>query len=180
VKQLFVCEICHQANIHHEGTYIVNGTNAITRHLTTKHGIAYDNYGNRIYLPVERPLSSSAWKKPGKGTARKDVQRERPFDTDGFLRATVDWSIKQDITYRQLTSEDTRDMLSYDRDYIDPAVWKSPCTLSKMIISQYYERIPCIRDLLLTAKSKIHLSWDIWSSTNGFSLLGIVSHFLGY
>jgi len=37
---------------------------------------------------------------------------------------------------------------------------------------------PQVRELLVTSKSRINLSFDVWTSSNDLSLLGVVAHFI--
>jgi hypothetical protein len=69
-------------------------------------------------------------------------------------------------------------MLTYDRQAIQVVLSKAPNSLKKWIQRSYERRQLDIKSLLLLSKSKIHLSCDIWTSTNGLSLLGIVAHFV--
>jgi len=50
--------------------------------------------------------------------------------------------------------------------------------LSNWIKALFKQQHISIKDLLLTALSKIHLSCDIWTSINGILLLGIVAYFI--
>jgi hypothetical protein len=50
--------------------------------------------------------------------------------------------------------------------------------LSNWIKNAFTYRTVNIKDLLATALSKINISCDIWTSTNGLSLLGVVAYFI--
>ncbi|TKA67460.1 hypothetical protein B0A49_09354 [Cryomyces minteri] len=69
-------------------------------------------------------------------------------------------------------------MLAYDRPQLKAALPRSHTTLSVWIKQAYADRHIEVKEKLLLAKSKLHISCDIWSSSNGFSLLGVVAHFL--
>ena len=174
-RHVWLCKICHEHKKYDQGFYILNGYDSVRNHLAREHRIAWDNDGKRIEV-IKDPMQSKL--AMGKATNRTTVENA-PFDTKGYLRATLDWAIKQDLTYRQVTSQDTRDILSFDRPQIDSTLWQSHTTLSKYIIEAYKLRFVDISNLLQNAVSKIHLSCDIWTSTSGLSLLGIVTHFLG-
>ena len=49
-----------------------------------------------------------------------------------------------------------------------------------MIIHAYQNAKPQIKQILFTAKSKITLSFDCWTSDAGMPLLGICAHFIDY
>jgi hypothetical protein len=169
-QRYWVCEKCHLERQYHTGTYIVSGYNSIKNHLSTVHKLCFDENKQQVD-------SSKSQIRGGYATSRTTVTR-MPFDTDAFQRAVLDWSIKQDLTYRQVTSQDTRDLLTFDRPELNSALWESHTTLSAHIKQAYEDRFQDIGSILRSAKSRIHISCDVWTSTNGLSLLGIVAHFL--
>jgi hypothetical protein len=175
-KKVWLCKLCHLNEHYHQGVYLINGYESIFRHLRNAHQIFYNEKKKRVKLKNSQTrLGGRSW-----AQATSFVQAERrPFDVDGFLRATVDWSILEDLSYRQVTSKHTRNYLAFDRDQMDIALWKSHTTLSDHIQKAYNERLVDIKKLLWLAKSKIHISCDIWQSGNDHSLLAVVAHFLG-
>ena len=84
----------------------------------------------------------------------------------------------QDITFRQATSTYTPALLTFDRPYIQECLASSHTSLNSWIKSAFERRSLNIKDLLIVSQSKIHLSCDIWTSTNGMSLLGVVGHLI--
>jgi hypothetical protein len=46
------------------------------------------------------------------------------------------------------------------------------------VISTYHERIRDVKEALLKARSRINLSFDVWSSLNHLSLLSIVAYWI--
>lgn len=102
------------------------------------------------------------------------------FDDAGFFRAYPDWVIKQNISYRSATHEDTRRIFARTRSGLEKLMYKSHTSLSNFIVDAYDRRHLEIRDVLLTTKSQITISCDAWTSTNNLSLLGVVAHFVGW
>lgn len=95
-----------------------------------------------------------------------------------FSKAYLDWILKQNISYRSASSEDTRRMFTLVRPGIEKAMYTSHGSLSRLVVSAYKNRQLEIKDRLLIAKSRITVSCDVWTSTNHLSLLGIVAHFI--
>ena len=115
---------------------------------------------------------------PWDGLAIKPQQQEDFFNDTRFSSSFPDWILRRNITYWQATHEDTRAIFGQTREGIDKLLYKSASSLSELIVRTYEQRQVNIRQLLLTAKSKIHISCDIWTSTNHLSLLGVVAHFI--
>jgi len=66
----------------------------------------------------------------------------------------------------------------FDRPEFETVLWKNHISLSTAIEQAYHHRHIDIKELLQTARSKVYLSDDIWTSDYGLSLLGVVSHFI--
>lgn len=171
-KRLFLCKRCHQARQHHSSTFIVNGTAHIFAHLLRSHHIDSDG----IEQTHEAPTRRSPW------DSQPCQQGLRVLDDDfngkSFSLAYPDWVLKQNISYNSATSDDTISLFTKARPGIEVAMYKSHYSLSSVIQKAYKQRQLEIKDLLLTSKSQITISCDIWTSDNNMSLLGVVAHFL--
>jgi hypothetical protein len=168
-QRFWLCERCHLESKYHTGFFVVNGYNSIFNHLGKIHDLWFEKG-----RPIEVSRSQSS---TGMPTTRDTVSNSY-FDSDGFLRAIVDWTVIQDLTYRQVTSQDTRNIITFDRPELAVAVWEDHKTLSKHVRKSYEDRFTEIAHLLKSARTRIHVSCDIWTSTNGLSLLGTVAHFV--
>jgi hypothetical protein len=96
---------------YHTGFFVVNGYNSIFNHLEKTPDLWFEKG-----RPIEVSRSQSS---TGMPTTRDTVSNSY-FDSDGFLRAIVDWTVIQDLTYHQVTSQDTRNLGTLSRS-IDPS-----------------------------------------------------------
>ena len=177
VKDLWCCELCHNKNLFGDCLYSMSGYNAIYQHLKRNHGIYHDEKRKLQVLPLNQ--SSIIDFSRDDINNQSDPLPHNRFDVDIFQKAFIDWAIKQNTSYRSGTSEDMRDIICFGCDWLEKSVWKSLFTLSKYIEEAYRNRYQDIKEVLNESKSKIHLSCDIWTSTNHMSLLGVIGHFLG-
>lgn len=177
VKRLWCCEICHNKNLFNDCLYSMSGYNAIYQHLKRNHGIYRDEKG-KLQVLISNQSSIADFSRDNINNQSDSLPQHR-FDIDIFQKAFIDWAIKQNASYRSGTSDDTRDIICFGRDWLEKSVWKSPSTLSKYIEEAYRNRCYDIKEILCGSQSKIHLSCDVWKSTNNMSLLGVVAHFLG-
>jgi hypothetical protein len=62
----------------------------------------------------------------------------------------------------------------------DVLVWlpKSHNIIRRWLLNQYDIQRVTIKRLLDTARSKIHISFDLWSSPNHLAIFGIIAHFI--
>jgi hypothetical protein len=57
-------------------------------------------------------------------------------------------------------------------------IYTSGKSVRSFIIKEFQRRRMRVIDELHSARSKIHLSFDLWSSPNALSLCGVVAHYL--
>ena len=173
IQRFFLCRRCHQRSPQ-SGLFIINGNDHIRRHLEKRHRQFKD--GEHV-LPARLANPFVAATVAGDSTSFVDPICTRIDEAD-YQKKLVDWAICQDLTFRQVTHKDTRNLLAYQRPQLLSALPSSHGTLVEYIKQSHQQRRDQLQDLLLSAQSRIHISFDIWMSTNGLSLLGVVSHFL--
>ena len=103
---------------------------------------------------------------------------QQPINERDYQRQLIDWAISQDLTFRLVTHAETRSSLAYTEPQLLKIIPNSHSTLADHIRQAYQQRREQLRDILHSAQSNIHISFDICTSTTGLSLVGIVGHFL--
>ena len=86
--------------------------------------------------------------------------------------------ITEITAFRQVTHEETHTLLAYQRPQLLRILPSSHSTLVDYIKQAFQQHQEQLRDILHSAQSNIYLIFDIWTLTNGLSMLGIVGHFL--
>jgi hypothetical protein len=174
--RLWLCKICHTTAQYHCGIYpSVGGTN-VKHHLRIKHRIEWDENGQLVIALAPKNTQKSL--DFGITTTRTTIQ-VTPFNNIEFSQVIVDLAIEQDFTFRQASSLALRKAISYGRSELISSMISTPTTFSKYIKESYFRRRKEIVSLLQSSVSDYHLSCDVWTSTNGLSLLAVVVHFLG-
>ena len=82
------------------------------------------------------------------------------------------------LSFEQATSSITIAMFQLLCGRTKALFYTSATSLGYLINDSYLRRQDEIQLLLYGAKTRIHISSDLWSATNGLSLLGVVAHFL--
>ena len=72
-----------------------------------------------------------------------------------------------------------RGLLTWNRSDLLKALPTLRSTIAKYTRSTLEERKEEIKKLVTTARSKISISVDVWTSSNHLSFLGVVGHFAG-
>ena len=70
-------------------------------------------------------------------------------------------------------------MLTWNRSDLLKALPTSTTTIAEYTRLTLGERREEIKKLVTTARSKISISVDVWTSSNHLSFLGVVGHFAG-
>lgn len=94
------------------------------------------------------------------------------------VSAFPDWVLLQNLTFGQATSAATVAMFQLLRGGTERLFYTAASTLSLKINELYARRQSEIQLLFHGAQPRIHISSDLWSSTNELSLLGVIAHFL--
>lgn len=169
--RLWLCRDCHLSNRFKGSLLVASGFKAIWGHLLKHHRIGKD--GKCI---PHKPGSLERHFKYGPN--RAGIQ---DFDQDKqrlVVSAFPDWVMFQNLSFSQATSPSTVAMFQLLRGNTEVLFYTSATSLSTHINASFVRRQDEIRSLLHGAISSIHLSNDLWSSTNNLSFLGIVAHFL--
>jgi hypothetical protein len=139
-------------------TLASESTTSCSQHLKNTHG---------IYPPgtaVPTPLDS--W-----------VEEVHPLAAERWRVDFMNWITHDNISFAQAASERLHKVILGGGPHVKHLL---PCerTVRSWVIATYQERIIDVKKSLASARSKINISFDAWSSPNHLSLLGVVAHWL--
>lgn len=169
--RLWLCKACHLQNRNKGSLLNARGSNAIGGHLLREDRIGKD--GKEVPSkpgPLDKHLTFNP-----RSSSMQDFDPEKQRLV---VLAFPDWVDLQNLSFGQATSPTTIAVFQLLRDGTHNFFYGSRCALSKLINESYTRRQDEILHLFNGAMSSIHLSNDLWSTTNNLSLLGIVAHFL--
>lgn len=93
------------------------------------------------------------------------------FDPERFKRLLLSWVVSDAIPFHKLESEHFRKLCEYLRPQSRPYI-PHHTTMRSMIVDEYERHLPVVVDLLQNATTRIHLSFDIWTSRQMRCLAG--------
>lgn len=172
-SRFWLCKACHEAHRHNDAL-LINGTAHITNHLIKVHRI---NPGTGL-LPDDPTTPIDPWAAAKVAGSAKHVAHT-PWEEDKFQNALIDWTIVNDMSFSTATAAATRGLLTWNRRDLLQALPQSASTMSSYVHNTLAVRKAEIATLLETARSKISVSVDVWTSRNHYSFLAIVAHFVG-
>jgi hypothetical protein len=68
--------------------------------------------------------------------------------------------------------------MDYHCPALKPFFVKSHQTIRRWIMDEFKQQRRKIKDELKLAKSKIHISFDLWTSPNSMAICAVVAHFI--
>jgi hypothetical protein len=94
-------------------------------------------------------------------------------------QALVNWVTHNHIPYREVQTLEFRLFCQSLNSNIDQLIPKSPTTVRDWIFAEFQDQQASLTKELASARSSIHLSFDMWSSRyRRLGVLGIVAHYL--
>ncbi|OWT42367.1 BED zinc finger domain-containing protein [Pochonia chlamydosporia 170] len=177
-KEEWRCKYC-------EKTYSCSGgTAAPTKHLTDP---PPDGHG----LPKGAPRSAKVRTirtilEQARLTAEENVRKRRRLnnhygdsvDPDRLEVLYVRFIAACSLPFRLVECAEFRALLCYVNADIDTWLPDTHQTIKKWIMRQYEDQKEKVKQRIQSAKSRIHISCDLWTSPNSLAILGVVAHYV--
>lgn len=180
----FVCRYCHQRKVIDAGGgglyETTTSTSTSARHLEQK------KRGHSYLAPSKARLTNvvdgslRAIIKNGKIKVTQAVANELSgFDCQDFRVAAVSWLVENNHPLREFETPAFRAMLRAANPEAARALWTHHTSVSRFVMRLYEHLQPIVKAALSTALSKIHISFDGWTTKGGKrGFLGVVAHYV--
>lgn len=155
---------CGFPNCHHK-PFKATATTSARDHLKTQHHIEEGEATTQALSVIDQ-------QKQGK------QQQSDQLYTLSFIQVLLRFIVSADLPFRTVTNTYFQRLLTWQNAAIAKEYPSSGNGLKNELLKAYKAKKKDIRALLRSAKSQIHLSFDVWSSPNGYALNGICAHFL--
>ncbi|CCE34912.1 uncharacterized protein CPUR_08851 [Claviceps purpurea 20.1] len=173
-KPFWLCHICHTAAPSVKPFAVTSGTRGAIDHLKEKHKLSAEGK-----VTQKRSISQAF----GADSITPSFQSAldhyyTSFNPTEFRGLLLDWIIQDDAAFSCLESPQLRTLLYY----LQPILAKRSYlptgnTVSSYIKAGYFNSVPIVQDMINRSLSKIHLSFDIWTSRQQIGFFGIHAHF---
>lgn len=159
-------------------------TSSACRHLRKFHSQAIAGAG--------RALSSSKRRRQDESLEEEEAEEEEEdadiaagplmqyissVKAEKFQALTMRWLVIEHMPFSVVDSDSFRDMIKE----LNPSLANylgQRMSVKRWIEDEYQYAKQQVKASLWTSLSKIHISFDLWSSPNGYALLAVVAHFL--
>ena len=172
-SRYWLCRRCHQSKKYHNQLLSAKGTSHIHEHMAAHHLL-------RESGPVLSSTSRNPFERANATTASFAIPdiNTRLIDDVQWKEDYISWIICEDITFRQATGTRLRALFQSGGAKVDNIIPRSPTTVSSWIVESFEQRRLEVKDLVAQSRSKINLSFDLWTSGNELTLCGVVAHFI--
>jgi len=122
-------------------------------------------------------LPNGATTEPQQGSVEEFLEEHHPLFAERFVNSFINLIAACDLSFEQAAAPELKQVILNGGIRVKHLL---PCrnTVRNWLLSTFKERKPEVKLALERAKSRINLSFDIWSSPNDLSLLGVVAHFI--
>jgi hypothetical protein len=103
------------------------------------------------------------------------LKQGQPFETERFTSRFIEWILQDRQPFSIVEQESFRDLISSCHPQAERDLPKSGNTIRTWSMYRFKSAQSIVKTILSEARSKIHISCDIWSSSNGHAFLGIIS-----
>jgi len=166
-KRRWMCEACWKIKkfIH----YAETSNKAIVKHLKETHDITEHGHINVIQLQITPADDKSG-----------NLVSITPsiFDWETLKLRLIEWIIVMHIAFSQVENDWFRRFLAVLSPSLEKWIPKAGNTIKSWILAEFEERQKDIKKQLQASKSRIHLSFDLWTSPNHLSFVGVVGHYM--
>jgi hypothetical protein len=100
------------------------------------------------------------------------------FDAAKFRQALIMFIVMCNIAFSVVESEYFQALLKTCSNALEPFFVKAGNTVKRWILEEFEKKRQEIKTELATARSRIHVSFDGWTSPNGLALVGVIVHYL--
>ena len=172
----YICNSCSKSYS------ISGGTGAIARHLKAKHsidptasGIAEKRMkeGTSIDQAILRGVEINIKAEEKRNEERLGAHLDK--ETVEYLY--LQWTVLSNIPFDQVRDRGFRTFLEYINPVVNRMLPDSDSTVKIHAKGLFAEGKQRLRHMLATAVSDIHITCDMWTSSNYLGLLGVIAHF---
>jgi hypothetical protein len=177
--RFWLCRMCHQKKAKTAHMYDAASTSQANSHMESVHRINRDGP-----MPPQRKKQRTLFD-------MADLDAHRPkdqavinafitsFDPPHFQRLLVRWVACDNVPFHALESPHFRELMEYSNNaIIESGSLPTHTTIREWIIRSFNSHKGVVTELLGRSISRIHISFDAWSSRKFTSLLGLTVHFL--
>ena len=166
-KEVYYCHECVVGKYKQE-LFVVNGTSRVRNHLEQKHqidshtGMRRKNSGRKSVLDQQKDAAASSmffWKD----------------SIEKFKELLIRWIVYCHIAFFQLENRYFRELLFFLNPALMNHLPKAAKTIRSWVMTAFMSKKQQLREDLQRSRSRVSISFDLWTSPNPYAILGVVA-----
>lgn len=175
-KEEWRCKYCLQ-------TYVIaGGTRGPMKHLEDKHRIKEDSTANtraiRIHRSIKDAMESASLNPQNRRMLNDNEHTAIPLDGDILEVLFTRFITACSLPLRLVECPEFRSLLTYINEDVDKYLPSSHNTIGTWVLRQYEIEKAIKQQQVRNARSKVHVSCDLWTSPNTKAILVAVATYL--
>ena len=179
----FVCRYCHERKFIDAGRggifETTRAVSAAARHLMEQRPGHSHRAPGKSAVAMQESLLHQVLKVSTTSVSQAVANELISFSTHRFRLAAVGWLVESNHPLSEFKTPAFRQLLAAANPEAEKALWTSHMSVSRYVVRLYDYLKPLVIKELSQALSKIHLSFDGWTTKSGKrGFLGIVAHYV--
>lgn len=171
----YYCYLCEEARSQQGLQLINNGTDPALTHLEEKHQI-----NRKTGEKMAPPSGDSGFDDTTSSIASAFRRGAEVFrgQFEQFKDLLIRWMVCCHIAYFQLENVYFRELLFFLWPPLEKHLPRAANTIRQWVLDAWKKRKVELRKEMRAAHSRIHISFDLWTSSNHKAIVGIIAHFI--
>ena len=179
--EVWPCKYCAASGTKKE--YLCSGgTRNIETHLAKSHNIFESSPMEKRLeaqqLSIQEALDSAELNPSKKRKLTEETPYEKILDGAVLESLYVRWISTDNQALRLVQCPEFRALLTYLNSNINVFLVNSPSSCNAWVYNQYTIEMARIKARIQSARTKVHISLDIWTSPNCLPILAIIAHYI--
>ena len=165
-------------------TFTTEMTTNCRRHLLTSHHIPLSKTGTT--KAVEDAQDGEDGEEEDEEEEMKPVKSKlrsliHVVNIEDFRFHLLRWIVERHVPFSVVEDQNFQLMLTSLNNSLSGYLVKSGDSIRNWLEDEFIQAQVVIRDeVIAKARSKIHISCDLWSAPNGYAMCGVAAHFVGH
>lgn len=178
-KLYFLCKTCHlTAPDKHKPFKVAGGSQHVLQHFRTVH---YSTYMSNVNDQVKQPGRTRAIELFQTSNPEQQAVYNRLIeatDPDMLRKDILRWIVYDNVPFKKVTSPHFRQLIRATHPLLNDSVVPNERTISRWIVQEFRCHKQEIKESMKTAISRIHLAFDLWTSSRRKAINGITANWV--
>ncbi|SCO92701.1 uncharacterized protein FRV6_16829 [Fusarium oxysporum] len=166
-KEVYYCHEC-TAGKNKQELFVINGTSKVRNHLEQKHQIDPQS-GIKKHSSTRKSVLDQ----------RKSAAATNTFfwkdSMEKFKELLIRWIVYYHIAFFQLENRYFRELLFFLNPALLNHLPKAAKTIRSWVMDAFLSKKQRLREDLQRSRSRISISFDLWTSPNPYAILGVIA-----